>query len=129
MGEHIKVNINPKAMDEFEAKLGARIKETCEVTGEYAKEGSPWKTGTNRKSITADFADADGNVTTFGEIGSAGGSEGMPERGNIGFRVYSQSGYGGFLETGTVKMPAQPHIGPGFERAVGDLAKGLEGIA
>jgi len=118
-----------RAMDTFKKKLGGHIKETCEVAVEYSKEQSPWKTGTNRKSISADFADAEGKVGTFAETGSAGGNEGMPAKGHMGFRIYTQSGYGGFLEVGTVKMSARPYISPGFERAVNGLVDKLEGSA
>jgi len=36
--------------------------------------------------------------------------------------LYTQSGYGGYLETGTSKMRAQPYIYPGFLKHIGELA-------
>lgn len=35
--------------------------------------------------------------------------------------VYSTSGYGGYLETGTVKMPAFPYFKPALDRHVHEL--------
>jgi len=54
-------------------------------------EGSPVRTGNNRRSITSDI-------------------EGLTAQ------VYSTSGYGGFLETGTWKMPARPYFRPALDK-------------
>lgn len=55
---------------------------------------SPKKTGTNARSIDT--------VTNDGPKG--------PES-----SLFTQSGYGGYLELGTAKMKAQPYIYPAFE--------------
>jgi HK97 gp10 family phage protein len=57
------------------------------------KRKRPGGTGTNRRSIDVDF-----------------------ERTAKGFvaRLFTQSGYGGYLETGTSKMRAQPYLYPSF---------------
>ncbi|HUT58988.1 MAG TPA: HK97-gp10 family putative phage morphogenesis protein [Phycisphaerae bacterium] len=60
------------------------------VTAE-AKRRSPFKTGTNRRSINWDA--------------SRGGER----------RIFTQSGYGGYLELGTKKMAARPFIRPALE--------------
>jgi hypothetical protein len=132
------------AIQLVEDKLSGKIEELCETTVELAKEDSPigWHKhrplsdthapagyvgGTNRKSITADVQNADGATKHFGEMPSAGGREGMPDKGDLGFRVYTQSGYGGWLELGTKRMAARPYIYTGFMRAVDGLKSDLEG--
>ena len=40
--------------------------------------------------------------------------------------VYSTSGYGGFLETGTVKMPAQPYLKPALDMNIKKLPKNIK---
>lgn len=52
-------------------------------------------TGTNRRSIDTEVHD-----TPEGPLGS----------------IFTQSGYGGYLEMGTSKMRPQPYIYPAFER-------------
>ena len=103
------------AMEMLKGKTEAQIVEAVNTTVEHAKENSPVGTpqstgipgyvgGTNKKSLTSD-------------------------RENGGHRVYSQSGYGGWLEIGTTKVAARPHIMPGFTSAVKDLERALTGIA
>ena len=60
-----------------------------------AVELSPKKTGTNARSIEVET-----------EINSKGEVEGT---------LFTQSGYGGYLEVGTSKMPARPYLFPAFE--------------
>ncbi len=45
------------------------------------------------------------------------------------FRIYTQSGYGGYLELGTAKMSAKPYIYPAFQRASEFLKQSLQGAA
>lgn len=66
-----------------------------------SKHDTPWLTGHNSRSI--DF-----NVK--GLTGS----------------VYSTSGYGGFLETGTARMPARPYMKPALDRHIGELQGQVE---
>ena len=120
--------------DEMDAALAEVIRESvdytrelCNVTVELAKENSPYQHGTNRKSITADFSDGQ-RVETVGDSPSAGGDEGMPTGKDIGFRVYTQSGYGAWLEIGTARMGARPYIMPGFETAQQQLEQRLNGM-
>jgi len=35
--------------------------------------------------------------------------------------IFSTSGYGGFLETGTFKMPARPYFKPALDKNIGKL--------
>ena len=66
-----------------------------------AIKGSPVDTGNNRRSIRFE----------------AKGIEGA---------VFSTSGYGGFLETGTVKMAAQPYFKPALDRNAHKLPAGIK---
>jgi HK97 gp10 family phage protein len=56
---------------------------------------SPYLTGTNRRSIDTEV------------VATASG---------VQAQLFSQSGYGGYLELGTVKMKAQPYLFPAFNR-------------
>jgi hypothetical protein len=68
-------------------------------------------TGHNARSLT-------GEVSGMGVV--AQGKDAQPERvvddSKIEGAVYSTSGYGGFLETGTYKMAARPYIKPAFDK-------------
>lgn len=66
-----------------------------------AKHDTPWLTGHNSRSI--DFE-------AKGLTGS----------------VFSTSGYGGFLETGTARMPARPYMKPALDRHIGGLQGQVE---
>ncbi len=57
-------------------------------------------TGTNRRSIDSEVEDTDDGPQA---------------------QVFTQSGYGGYLEVGTSKMRAQPYIYPAFEQTIDKL--------
>jgi HK97 gp10 family phage protein len=61
---------------------------------------NPGGTGTNRRSIDTEIAE--------GERG--------PEA-----KLFTQSGYGGYLEVGTSRMSAQPYLYPAFEEHVSKI--------
>lgn len=94
-----KLNLNPRAMQEIKEALrkGFEIA-TIAVVGD-AKELAPGEpgtsTGNNARSID---------------------SEVKEESGKIVATVFTQSGYGGYLEIGTVKMPARPYLKPAFDK-------------
>jgi hypothetical protein len=66
----------------------------------------------NRKSIVGEVSHISGEVIK--------GSEAEPERqvddSQIEGAVYSTSGYGGYLETGTWKMRARPYFKPALDK-------------
>jgi HK97 gp10 family phage protein len=66
--------------------------------GPHNPEGIPG--GTNRRSIDTDVE--------------------MAEQG-VEASIYTQSGYGGYLEVGTRKMAARPYIRPAFDENVGKI--------
>ncbi len=83
--------------------------ETVTDIANDAIKGSPVLTGNNRRSIK--FEVGPGGEVAKGELEGA---------------VYSTSGYGGFLETGTVKMAAQPYIKPALDKNVKKLPKNIK---
>lgn len=87
---------NPAAMAKLNGALFRALDETLDLDIlPEAKEGSPYITGTNRRSIATDTQEAGGRV------------EGS---------IFTQSGYGGYLEVGTSKMAARPYLWPAVER-------------
>jgi len=67
------------------------MKDTVVLIARDSIQGSPVLTGNNRRSIKY-------------EVKRLAGS------------IFSTSGYGGYLETGTVKMPARPYFRPALDR-------------
>jgi len=72
-----------------------------EIAGESAKN-SPKLTGNNMRSIAYESSG-------FG-VGS------IVAKDKVEGAVYSTSGYGGFLETGTARMAARPYMNPAKEK-------------
>ena len=112
------------AMETLRTQLADRFLEAGEVTTEYAKNFSPVDTSLNKKSISLEVYQAGQLVSSQG--GSSDGADIEPPI--TGFRVFTISGYGGYLEIGTSKMRAQPYIQPAFEMAVQELQGSMEGM-
>jgi len=106
-----KLNLKTK---EVEDKVDKATKQglTDSVTdiANDAIQGSPVDTGNNRRSIKFE-------VGPGAEIAKNEG-EGA---------VYSTSGYGGFLETGTVKRRAFPYFKPALDRNIKNLPNFIKG--
>ena len=90
-----------------------------------AIKGSPWLTGHNRRSI----AYAVGSKTT--KTGHASGDEKPFNEYNLNLKeyegaIYSTSGYGGFLETGTSRMAARPYFKPALDMNIKLLPAGIK---
>ena len=101
----IKLNVSQVvAMVEDASRKGLRDV-TVQVTA-ASVDRSPIQFGTNKRSIAAEVAGMAGTVA--GE----GPSERVVDEGKIESAVYSTSGYGGYLEVGTRRMPARPYFGP-----------------
>ncbi len=94
----------------IEANKLAMRDTVVEVTNDAVK-GSPWLTGNNRRSIVGE-ASGMGLVAS----GGMGKKEKLVDDTKIEGAVYSSSGYGGFLEAGTSKMPARPYIKPAMDK-------------
>jgi HK97 gp10 family phage protein len=90
----IKLNLKTKeASDKVKKAAGDSLKETTVAIAADVVKGSPVRTGNNRRSI----------------------QYGLQE-GNLQAEVFSTSGYGGFLETGTSKMAARPYFKPALDQ-------------
>jgi len=109
----LKLNLKTKEVSDQVAKAAkAQLKDTVIDVTQEAKQNSPvseqWPsidksgrrpTGNNRRSINW-------------QVGPGGDVELSELQG----AVYSTSGYGGYLETGTRKMPARPYIKPAADK-------------
>jgi hypothetical protein len=83
--------------------INSEMKDMCEDIVSASKDKSPKDTGHNASSITWDE------------------KEGK-------FRVYTQSGYGAYLELGTTKMDKRPYIYPSYQEAAKHFLSNLKGI-
>jgi len=95
-----------------------------DITGDVIKL-SPHITGHNRRSIAYRL----GGKTT--KSGSPRGDEKPfvdwePSLKEGEAAVYSTSGYGGYLETGTAHMPAQPYFKPALDKNLKNLPKNIK---
>ena len=90
-----------EAGDKVDKAKKTALLDTVVAIANDAIKDSPILTGNNRRSIRYE-------VGPNGEVAKNEG-EGA---------VYSTSGYGGFLETGTVKMAARPYMKPALDRNI-----------
>ena len=107
----VRLNLKTKEVTEaVEKATRLAMRDTVVLVANQSIHDSPKKTGTNMRSIAAD-------VSSMGMVASGG--EGKAERvvddSKIEGAVYSTSGYGGYLETGTVKMAARPYMKPAMD--------------
>lgn len=86
-----------------------------------AKAVKFWKSGHNARSIVSE-------VSGMGIVQK--GADAEPERvvddSKLEGAVYSTSGYGGYGETGTVKMPARPYFKPALDKHIKNLPKNIK---
>ena len=87
-----------------------------------AKAVRAWKTGHNVRSIASEVSGMKGTTSK--------GEDAEPQRvvddSKLEGAVYSTSGYGGYIETGTVKMPARPYFKPALDKAMKNLPKEIK---
>ena len=108
----IELNLKDKEVTAAVLKASRlAMRDTVVAVWNDSIHGSPKLTGHNMRSLV-------GEVSGMGEV--AKGADAEPEKSvddnKIEGAVYSTSGYGGFLETGTVKMSARPYIKPALDR-------------
>ena len=110
MSTTITLNLRTEEVNKevTEANKLAMRDTVVQVTGD-AVRWSPWETGNNRRSIV-------GEASGMGMVAGQGESERIVDDAKIEGAVYSTSGYGGYLETSTSKMPARPYIKPAMDR-------------
>ena len=101
-----KVNLKTDGVvKQIEKATAVQLIQFAQEIGGDAKKRSPVaavKGGTNKRSIT---------------VGKYEGAD----------AVFTTSGYGGYLETGTTRMPARPYLYPAFEWAKRNVAKKIFG--
>ena len=83
----------PRVQEKIEGATKGAVKDLITGIANDSIKGSPYLTGHNRRSIKY-------------EIKKMAGS------------VFSTSGYGGFLETGTSRMPARPYFKPALDKNI-----------
>ncbi|MCJ7829314.1 MAG: hypothetical protein MUP81_06210 [Dehalococcoidia bacterium] len=104
---NVSVTLNLKTKEASEKVLKAAreaMRDTVVDVTHDAVEGSPVLTGNNRRSI-------------MGEASGFGGGQ-VVDQSKIEGAIFSTSGYGGFLETGTRKMAARPYFKPAADKYV-----------
>ena len=95
-------NVDFPGVKEKIQKAGAEgLKSVIVKIARDSKKDTPWLTGHNSRSIDYEAKGLKGSV-------------------------YSTSGYGGFLETGTGRMPARPYMKPALDRHIGGLQGAVE---
>ena len=85
------------------------LKDVVVAIANDAIKGSPKLTGNNARSIKYDIGPNRGLAKNEGEA-----------------VIYSTSGYGGYLETGTVKMDKRPYFKPALDKNIGKLTSGIK---
>jgi hypothetical protein len=109
MKVNISVKLNLKTNEAKDKVIKAAregMRDTVVEIQSEAVHSHPYKdrTGTNTRSITAEA--------------SGFGSNQVVDPSKIEGAIFSTSGYGGFLETGTVRMSAFPYIKPAADKKV-----------
>lgn len=105
-----KINLKTKeVISAVEKAAHEGLKDTVVDIANDTIKGSPYLTGNNARSIMYE-------VGPGGEVAKAK-TEGA---------IYSTSGYGGMLETGTVHMPARPYFKPALDKHIKKLPKNIK---
>ena len=103
------VNLKTKeVVDKVKKATEKSLKDTVAAIASDAIKFSPHLTGNNRRSIKYE-------VGPGGEVAKS----------EMEGAVYSTSGYGGYLETGTRKMGAQPYFKPALDKNIKKLPEGI----
>jgi HK97 gp10 family phage protein len=127
----IKLDLHFKEVTEkMREAVNLTVRDVVVDIAQDAIIGSPAKTGNNRRSI-AYKVEGMGQGKHLEDRGNnddyAAASQVESEVGELKFNegaVYPTSGYGGFLETGTVKMEARPYLRPAMEKNFTELKVG-----
>lgn len=115
----------PEVIDELEKAATEGLRDSItDIAGDVIK-GSPKVTGHNRRSIAYKMR---GKVTRrrSPRAGEKPFEEGEPDVKSLEGAVYSTSGYGGYLETGTVNMGAQPYFKPALDKNIKKLPNNIK---
>lgn len=118
----IKVETNLKIKEADEKMKGAvrlGLRDTIGAIGRQSVHDSPVRYGNNRRSLFIGVAGMSHSQSSRegrkSEDTWTGEDRSLLNDSKLEAAIYSTSGYGGFLETGTYKMPARPYIYPAFK--------------
>ena len=122
-----KVAINAqKVIDKVEKAVQRGLVDSVTVIANDAIQLCVVDTGHNRRSIAYKVGNKSvrkgrpkGDEKPF--------EEGQPDLKTLEGAIYSTSGYGGFLETGTARMEPRPYIKPAFDMNIKNLPKNIKG--
>jgi len=121
-----KLNLKTKEVqDKVKKDVQLGLKDVMVDIANDVIKGSPHKTGHNRRSIAYKL----GSVKVA--LGTPQGDEPdfinwEPELKESEAAIFSTSGYGGYLETGTRKMGARPYFKPALDRNIKNLPKNIK---
>jgi len=120
MTVRIGTSLNTESVNKKVTEAGLlAMRNIVVLIANHAVQNSPWRTGNNRRSIHYGVSGMPHQRASSESPGakdsSSGADESLVEGDRVQGAVYSTSGYGGFLETGTSKMRAQPYIKPGLD--------------
>ena len=108
----VKLNIKDKEVrNQVNKATKKAILDTVVAIANDVIKIHPWKTVTGNNSRSIRFEVGPGKEVAKGELEGA---------------VYSTSGYGGYLETGTVNMPAFPYFKPALDKNIHKLPAGIK---
>jgi hypothetical protein len=120
------VRINHAGRAEMHAAIAAAVTEVAaQDIWPEAVRASRVKTGHNRRSIGVEvkaFGETTFEGSGNGEL-TAGVAQTAPD--GVSFAIYTQSGYGGWLETGTRYMTGIPYIYPAVQKYLGGIAAAI----
>ncbi len=89
--------INRKGYNEMLARSYSKLRDLAALTASKSADKSPYDTGNNRDSIKWEEAKKNEYI------------------------IFTESGYGGWLEIGTSKMAAPPYIKPAYAEAAREI--------
>jgi HK97 gp10 family phage protein len=117
-----KLNLRPEATEEYKQAVFEAVKETFELE---IKPEAVANSPVTEEGLEHNLAQGKKGVYAYGTGHNRQSIDVEVERtpdGGTKATLFTQSGYGGYLETGTSKMRAQPYLYPAF-------IKFLDGIA
>ena len=104
------VNIKSKEVEDKVKKATQQgLKDSVTDIANDAIKGSPWLFGNNARSIKYEI----------------GPNKPVAEK-ELEGAVYSTSGYGGILETGSVKMNPRPYFKPALDKNIKNLPQNIK---
>jgi len=108
---NIKANLRiPEVQNIMKEATEKALRDVVVDIANDAAKGSPVLTGNNRRSIKFEV-----------------GPNAEVAKGDLEGAIYSTSGYGGYLETGTRRgMAARPYLKPALDRNIGNLGSLIE---